>query len=121
MIPLYDKDCNLIAWLKMNEHIFSTNMDWIAFIKNRQAWSAETGNWLGPINGSICLDQTGRVVAWSPGEKIQGSLRPITPIRAIRAIKPIRPIRPITPIKPIRPIAPLGGWSLQSFFEWVNQ
>lgn len=30
--PLFDKNCKLIAWIEPNEHIFDTNMNWIAYI-----------------------------------------------------------------------------------------
>ena len=119
--PLFNKNGDLIGWLDPEKHIFDTNMEWIAYLSNGHAWSSATGNWMGPINGFVCLDTEGKVIAWNPNGKIQGTIRPISPLRAIRSIQPIRPIKPISPIRPIRPITPLGGWSNLSIFEWINQ
>lgn len=72
MFPLYDRDCDLVAWIKPNEHIFDTNMNWVGYIKSGHAWSSKTGNWLGPVNGLLCLNQQGKPVAWSPKEAVRG-------------------------------------------------
>lgn len=122
MFALFDKDCELVGWIKDTlDHIFDTDMNWIAYIKNGHAWSANSNDWCGPVNGLTCLDQSGKVVAWNPKQKIKGQLKPIVPIRAIRAIRPVRPINPMRPIKPIKPITPIGGWSELSFPEWIAQ
>ena len=47
--PLFDKNCKLIAWIEPNEHIFDTNMNWIAYISNGHAWSTKTNTWMGPV------------------------------------------------------------------------
>lgn len=87
-------------------------MNWVAYIKNSHAWSANSGNWCGPVNGYNCLDQNGKVVCWNSNQAVQGSVKPARPVRAIRAVRPVRPVRPVTPI---------GGWSTQDFQIWVNQ
>lgn len=121
MYPLFDKNCDLVGWLELGEHIFDTEMNWVGYISGGNVWSAETGDWLGPIMGLTCLDRNGKPILWNPDKTIQTSMRPISPIRATRAIRPIRPIRPINPIRPIRPIVPIGGWSELSWNEWCNQ
>ena len=122
MVALFDKNSELVGWVSDNhDHIFDTNMNWAAYIRNGHAWSAHTGNWCGPINGFNCLDQSGKVVAWNPGQAVQGSISPIQPVRAVRAVQPVKPVRPVSPVRPIRPITPIGGWSTVSFNAWVNQ
>ena len=61
---------------------------------------------MGPVNGLVCLDTRGKVIAWNPKEKIEGSSRPMRPMRAMR---------------PLKPLTPLGGWSALSILEWINQ
>jgi len=39
---LFDKDCNLVAWIEPGKHIFDVEMNWIAYIANGHAWSAKT-------------------------------------------------------------------------------
>lgn len=93
MVALFNKDCHLIGWMKeSHDHIFDTEINWVAYIKNGHAWSVATGNWCGPVNGFTCLDQAGKVVAWNPTQIPQGSARPIRPVRAVRAVRPVRPV-----------------------------
>ena len=62
LYPLFDKDCNLIAWLDSSKNIFDTDMQWIAYISSNHIWSSSSGNWLGPIEGTVCYDmEVGRV------------------------------------------------------------
>ena len=70
MEPLFDSDCELVGWLDPLRHIFDTDLNWVAFISVGHAWSSDSGNWLGPVPGLICLDQSGKVVAWSPRERV---------------------------------------------------
>ena len=121
MFPLFDKDAELVGWIKPGGHIFSLEMEWLAFISNGHAWSANSGDWLGPVNGYNCLDQNGKVVAWSTGHPASGSVRPVRPVRAVRAVRPVRPVRPARPVRPVRPVTPVGGWSQMSFGQWVTQ
>jgi len=65
LFPLFDNDCELVGWTRPDEHIFSTSMDWLAYIQNGHAWSAKTGNWLESVKGMLCLDQRGNPVAWN--------------------------------------------------------
>ena len=121
MFPLFNKNCDLVAWVEPDEHIFDTDMNWVAYISNEHAWSVQTGNWLGPVIGLTFLDQNGKPVAWNPEQSIETTLRPIRPVRAIRAIRPIRPIRPVRPIRPIRPVTPVGGWSALTWQQWLSE
>lgn len=122
MIALFNKNSELVGWMKdTHDHIFDTDMNWIAYIRNGHAWSANSGNWIGPINGTNCLDKNGKVVAWNPSQTVKGSVRSVRPVRAVRSIRPIRPVRPVRPIRPIRPVTPVGGWSNQTFIQWISQ
>lgn len=119
--PLFNKDCELVGWMRPNQHVFDTGMNWVAYIRNNHAWSAETGNWLGPVNGLLCLDTSGKVVLWNPKEKVLGTSRPPRPARAPRSPRPPRPPRPARPPRPPRPPIPVGGWSNLSFGSWLSQ
>ena len=115
--PLFDKNCKLIAWIEPNEHIFDTNMNWIAYISNGHAWSTKTNTWMGPVKDMTCLDTNGKVFAWNPDCEIEGSIKPMRPMKPM---KPMRPMRPMRPMKPMRPMRPLGGWSSIHFEEWIK-
>ena len=119
LYALFDKDCDLVGWINPGEHIFDTDMDWVAFIANNHAWSAETGNWLGPVKGLLCLDTSGKPVAWNPKERVAGTSSPSKPSKALKPSKPSRPSKPSTPSRPSKPSAPSGGWSSHSFFGWL--
>ena len=121
LIPLFDPNAELVGWMWPGEHIFDTDMNWAAYIGNDHAWSAETGNWLGPIKELNCLDRTGRIVAWSREGRVVGSVRPVRPVRAVRAVRPVRPVHPVHPVRPVRPVSPVGGWSAMSWVGWLSQ
>jgi hypothetical protein len=121
MEPLFDENCELIGWIDPRSHIFDIDLNWVAYISRGHAWSTESGNWLGPVPGLICLDQYGCVVAWNPKEQVAGSPRPPRPPWAPRAPKPPRPPRPPQPPRPPRPPQPVGGWSDLSFRAWLSQ
>lgn len=121
LYPLFDKECDLVGWISPGQHIFDTDMEWVAYISRNHAWSAESGDWLGAVRGLICLDQAGCPVAWNPKEVVTGTAKPATPARAARAARPARPARPATPARPARPATPAGGWSKLSFFGWFAQ
>jgi hypothetical protein len=119
MEPLYDVNVNLVGWIDPGQHIFDTNLDWAAYVSGGDAWSSNSGNWCGPVNGTTCLDRNGNPVAWSPRTPPSGSMRPMRPMRPMRAMRPLRPMRPMTPMRPMKPMPPMGGWSQQSFAEWI--
>ena len=121
LYPLFDRECNLIAWIEPNRSIFDTDMQWIAYISSNHAWSSDTGNWLGPVRDTVCYDTNGKVFAWSTGSKILGMARPARPTRAARAARPARPAKPARPARPVRPATPAGGWSSFSLHGWLNQ
>lgn len=112
LLPLFDKDCDLVAWIKPNEHIFGANMEWVAFISNGHAWSSKSGNWLGPVSGLLCKDTSGKPVLWNPKERVTGTEKPAKPAKAAKAAKPVKPARPATPA---------GGWSSESYFAWSGK
>jgi hypothetical protein len=74
MQAIIDKNCDLVGWLNGN-HLFNTNMDWIAFHTNNHFFSADNLNWLGAFNSGTLLDTNGKVVAW-----IMRPMRPMTPM-----------------------------------------
>ena len=121
LIPLFDKNSELVAWLEPDKHIFDTSMRWIAFIKNGHVCSADDANWLGAIDDSVCMDRLGRVFAWVKGAQIRGSIRPVTPVRPTRPVRPITHVRPVAPVRPVTPVRPLHGWSSLSLSGWLNQ
>ncbi|WP_446727640.1 4-fold beta flower protein [Pseudoalteromonas sp. S16_S37] len=121
LFPLFDKNCKLVAWLLPNAHIFDTKMNWVAYLKKGHAWSAKTNNWLGPVNGLVCLNKSGQPLAWNPHDLVKGTSRPSTPWRSSRVSRPRKPLRQVTPFKPSRPCRPSGGWADESFATWTSQ
>lgn len=121
LFPLFDKDCDLVGWIKPGEHIFDTDMNWIAFVSSNHAWSANTGNWLGPVQGLLCQDTSGKPVAWNPKEGVRGTASPAKPAKAAKKATPARPAKPAKPARPAKPATPAGGWSTKSFFGWLAQ
>lgn len=122
MISIFDRNAELIAWLSNDgKHLFDADMNWVAYASGGHLWSAETGNWLGPLQGTTLLDQSGRPVGWHPGDGVGSSGRPARPGRAARSARPARPPRPARPAKPARPATPAGGWSDMTFLGWRSQ
>lgn len=121
LYPLFDKECNLVGWIKPDEHIFNADMEWIAYIVKENAWSARTGNWMGPVDGLNCLDIRGKVVAWNPGCKISPAVHPLRPSRTVKPSRPLKPARPIRPARPVLPTVPAGIWSELSLEQWQQQ
>ncbi|THV31193.1 4-fold beta flower protein [Rhizobium rosettiformans] len=121
MFALFNRNCELVGWIEPDEHIFDTDMNWVAYLSGGHGWSAATGNWLGPVDGLLCLDRSGRPVAWNPEERVEGTARPGRPSRAARAARPGRPARPARPSRPSRPATPAGGWSSETFSDWIGK
>lgn len=121
LLPLYDRECNHIGWLLPERYIFDENMEWMAYLSHGHVWSSSSGNWMGPVNGAVCLDRDGKVIAWGPDSRISGMPKPARPARAARVARPARPARPSRPARPARPATPSSGWSDLSICEWINQ
>jgi len=122
LLPLFDKNCDHVGWIKPGNHIFNTDMAWVAYLVKDHAWSAHTGNWLGPVNDLLCCqDRYGRAVAWTLEEGVIDSALPTRPARAARTRRPAHPTQPGKPTRPIRPATPVGGWSPQTFLAWIEQ
>jgi hypothetical protein len=121
MKPLFDNTSELVGWIDPHRHLFDTDMSWRAYISHGHAWSAETGDWLGPVKGLVCFEQSSRVIAWNPDDRVAGIARPATPQRVSRASRPSTPSRPSLPSRPSRPSTPSGGWSPLSFWGWLDQ
>lgn len=119
--PLFNKDAVLVGWIDPQKHIFGTSLNWVAFISDGHAWCAISGNWAGPVNDGVCLDQTGRVIAWNPETPISKPVQFEKPAKAAYAERPARPARPTRPVRCTRPDIPFDYWSTLSFIQWVNQ
>jgi len=119
---LYDKSCSLVGYIEKDRYIFDADMNWIAHIDRNQGWSATTNEWLGPVNGLICLDRRGLVVSWGAGQKLIGdpyNHRKPNPTPRIPS-PPQSYLRPMNSTPPL-PAAPIGGWSSLSFTQWIAQ
>lgn len=121
MEAVFSPSSELVGWLKDGKHLFDTQMNWIAHISNGHVWSAESGNWLGPLNQGAFLDTSGKVVAWKKNLPIRGTMAPLRPMRAMRPMRPMRPMKPMTPMRPVKPMAPVGGWSQMTWNAWLSQ
>ena len=121
MRPLYDKDIKLVGWLDGDGNLFDLHMEWVAYVIDGHAWSPDTDAWLGPVDGTTCLDHRGCVVAWNPDQAPDGTPWPTRPERPETPESPLRPERPLIEERPLRPERPLQGWSEASFLEWLTQ
>ena len=117
--PLFSRDCDLVGWLEPNRYVFDREMNYIAFIVDRQAWSAAGDRWLGAVNGLSLCDRGGKPVAWST-PPVAGTAAGIVQKRPMLPKAPMRPVKPLTPVRPLRPDTPRGGWSAMSFADWVG-
>ncbi|HPQ71544.1 MAG TPA: hypothetical protein PKW95_20630 [bacterium] len=121
LIPLFNQEGVLVAWMLPDQHLFNLNMDWIAYIVKQNVWSAATNRWLGPLRATTCLDHQGRVVAWNPANAPRGIPQPLQGVGPKRPPAPLRPVRPKNPVAPRRPGTIKGGWSPLSLREWLDQ
>ncbi len=121
MQALFDQDCEFVGWMDHGTYIYDDEMNWVAFIFNRHAWSAQTGNWLGPVYGTTCLDRHGRVVAWHSKDYLYGGMIPIKPPKPLRPPRPSAPAKQPVPHKPAAPIPPPTGWSELGWSGWLAQ
>jgi hypothetical protein len=71
--PLFDSNCDLVGWIAPGQHIWDANMEMGGLHFRGPCMSADTGNWLGPVNGLVCLGQSGRVVARNPEQAVAGT------------------------------------------------
>jgi hypothetical protein len=123
MEPLYSVDCQLVGWIRRGHDIWDIHMNWVAYVVGNHAWSAQTGDWLGPVNALTCFDQDGRVVAWNPKQVIRGIVKPEhpeKPAERIRPEQPIQPERPARPVMPIWPVPPMEAWSDVTWLQWTT-
>lgn len=120
MNPLFAPDCTLVGWVKDNKYVFSTDLEWVAFIANGHFFSLRN-QWLGPYHNGHAVDRSGKVVAFGKSGPVQGTLRPLRPLNPLRPLQPLRPLRPLNPLRPLRPIPPLSGWSSLQWWSWLNQ
>ncbi len=119
--PLFDRHIQHVGWLYQGKYLYDTYMKWLAYVADGHAWSARTGSWCGPVNGTECIDQKGKVVAWNSPKDVAGSSLPARPPRAARAPRPRRVSRPPRPTRPAQPTYPANGWSNLSFMAWLGE
>ncbi|GJD51019.1 hypothetical protein OPKNFCMD_3770 [Methylobacterium crusticola] len=119
MEPLFSASCDLVGWITVGKAIWDNQMAYVAYIAGDHAWSSETDAWLGPVDGTTCMDRSGRPVAWSPARAVGGRSAPIAPARPMRPARPMTPMRPIAPRRPLFPATPGGGWSQLDFGAWL--
>jgi len=118
--PLFSRDCDLVGWLEPGRYVFDRETNYIAFIVDRQAWSATGERWLGVVNDLTLCDRAGKPVAWSR-PPVVGTAAGMVQKRPMLPKVPMRPIRPLTPVRPLRPDAPRGGWSPMTFSDWLGR
>jgi len=119
LTPLFSRHCDVVGWMQSRQFLFAADMTYVAFLANGHAWSARSGQWIGPVLGTHIFDTDGRPVAWNPAEPLRGFGRPLRPVNVVRAVSPVRPTRPVSPPRPLSaPVLP-GGWSPFSFAEWL--
>ena len=121
MLPLFDRNGDLVGWIDGGRHIYDENLDWRAYVIDGHAWSSNTGNWLGPVVDETCLDKNGHPVTWTPGQSFGDLSQLQRPPRASRIPRPPRPRLPTHMTRPAAHGAPPGGWSDQLFHQWLNE
>ncbi len=118
---LFDRYCTHVGWLERDRYIFDKDLNWVAFMDEGTAWSTDLLSWIGKVNGTICLDKEGRVVAWGIGQRVTGdpSIQKKPKVTPRLPEPPTGMLRPQIPSPPI-PAMPLLGWSPKSFSEWLQ-
>lgn len=119
MNPLYDQRCVLVGWFN-GDHVFDTDLNWVAFRSGNNVFSSSSMAWLGPINDASFQDRYGKPIVWLAGASPSGTLRPLSPMRPLKPLNPLRPLRPLNPFQPLQPLAPLGGWSSLNWQQWLG-
>ena len=65
MTPLFNKDTDLVGWLKKN--IFDAGMNWVVFVASDSGvWNVNKKNWCGHLYGINIRDYTGKTLFWNP-------------------------------------------------------
>jgi ribosomal protein S18 acetylase RimI-like enzyme len=116
--PLYDANVRLVGFFD-GTHLFDADNAWIAFHDRANVFACD-GRWLGPLKDGSFLDHDGRVVAWLAGARPTTGMKPSPPMNPKRPLHPKRPLRPRTPLPPPTPMQPGGGWSGQSWAQWIG-
>ena len=113
MTPIYDKNGQVVGWIK-NDVIFDLRNRYVAFISNNNVFDYIPRH-LGSFQNGYFKDKFGNAVALIEGA--QGG--PIARKKSIPPIPPIPPIPRIPPIPPIPPITPIGSlnWSNTTWNE----
>lgn len=119
---LFDKYINHVGWIDRDGYIFDVDLNWVAYVHNETVWSKEKMQWIGKVNGVICMDKDGRVVAWGIGQRVAGDPSVQKRPKSVPPLPeaPTGLLRPQIPSPPI-PAMPLMGWSTLTFDEWLLQ
>ena len=118
MKPLFSPRCDLVGWIVPGRAIFDTEMNYVAYVGDEQAWCAVHDIWLGSVDVVTVRDRFGLPVAWNPERDPAGGGGFSPMRRPMRPQTPMRPKRPLPPIRPLFPRQPLSGWSQFAFVEW---
>ncbi len=119
---LYDQNLQHVGWIWHKVCILHQDLTWVAFVSKGQAYSVHTGSWLGPVVGTTCYDQQGRVVAWHSWNEVFGTVQPVRPQTQPQKPNCPRVVGQMTaPAKIFRPSNPPGGWSELGWLGWISQ
>jgi len=121
MTPLSDRNSDLWAWADKDGHVFSHDLEWVAFMRDGHAFAAATCGWLGPVVGATIFDQSGDPILWNPDCDISEGTPFARPPWPPLPLRPLRPPRPFFPPCPSPPLTPLGAWSVLTPAEWLAQ
>lgn len=120
MLPLFDRNVELIGWLQDTRNVWNLGLNWVAWVDDGNVFSTTTHGWCGPLNGTSCCDREGRVVAWNPEQGPVGTMPPFAPPAPLVPLTPLTPLMPLMPLTPLVPLTPMSGWSSLSFEQWLQ-
>jgi hypothetical protein len=115
MTPIFDRNAEHVGWVSEDwQYVFGAEMRWIGYIHRGDAWSASTGDWVGPVLDGNFYDRSGHPIAWTKPPLVQqGAFK--KPLQPLRPLPPQEPEKPPAPGRPEKPPALIGAWSSTSF------
>lgn len=119
MTPIFNADIRLVGFFD-GTYLFDLDNDWVAFHDRGNVFACD-GRWLGPLKDGTFQDHDGRAVAWLAGARPATGMKPPPPMNPKLPLHPKRPLRPRTPLPPQVPMQPGGGWSKQTWAQWMGK